>query len=442
MGILDRLFKGKKQRGFLATQISRLTSDWITTYSDINSDLRNGNLERLWARAKDLLQNNPWFRRYLQLVVQNVVGSTGFSLKIRVYPKSDETEESANEFKKYVLDAWNEYVESADVTGLSWFDFHVLILKTAVIYGEVFIRTLPNLKLQIVPPYLVDPNKNEIVQIGRKKYKVINGVVLGDNGEEIAYYLKNGLTISSKEMIHWIFSHDFVEQTRGYPTAVAVMRQLHHLSAYEESEAIAARIAAAKMAVLTQTGPLDIMGTEGGSVTLEVEPGQILTLPAGYDIKTLDWQYPKTSYSDFVKAVLRSISSGLGISYVSLANDLESVNYSSARVGLLEEREFYASIQRRFIEGVLKKIFWNWFDYQYANGRFDRRNIEPVFVGRRWAFVDPLKDVQAQVDSLKHGLISLTDLLASQGLDFDEQIEEIAKEKEKLRQKGLILPLF
>ena len=46
-----------------------------------------------------------------------------------------------------------------------------------------------------------------------------------------------------------------------------------------------------------------------------------------------------SAFDSFVKANLRGVASGMGISYNNLADDLESVNYSSLRQAALDERD-------------------------------------------------------------------------------------------------------
>jgi lambda family phage portal protein len=179
-----------------------------------------------------------------------------------------------------------------------------------------------------------------------------------------------------------------------------------------------------------------------GEIVEEISPGAISLLPPGFSIQPLDFQHPKTTFPDFVKAILRGVASGLGVSYVSLANDLESVNYSSARVGLLEEREYYKTVQRLLKETFLKPMFWKWYMFHYENGRFDRLNIEVDFVGRKFDWVDPLKDVEAQARLLDLGLVSYSEILKAQGKDLEDHLNQLEKEKKLLAEKNLRPPIW
>ena len=77
----------------------------------------------------------------------------------------------------------------------------------------------------------------------------------------------------------------------------------------------------------------------------DAEAGSFGVLPPGYKFESWDPDYPHQNYENFVKARLRSIASGLGIAYHTLANDLSDVNFSSARAGTLEERDNWIVLQ-------------------------------------------------------------------------------------------------
>ena len=120
-------------------------------------------------------------------------------------------------------------------------------------------------------------------------------------------------------------------------------------------------------------------------------------------------KYPNGQFGVFVKACLRSVASGLGVSYNSLSGDLEGVNYSSIRAGLLEEREELKGVQRFVIEHVVDPIFREGLSYALLSEGLDLPaakldKFEMVeWKPRRWQWVDPLKDTQANVMSVANG---------------------------------------
>ena len=50
--------------------------------------------------------------------------------------------------------------------------------------------------------------------------------------------------------------------------------------------------------------------------------------------------------------------------------------------------------------------------------------------GRRWSWVDPLKDVQANIESINAGLKSRRQVIAEQGQDLDEVWSQLQAEND------------
>ncbi len=88
-----------------------------------------------------------------------------------------------------------------------------------------------------------------------------------------------------------------------------------------------------------------------GNPISNAEPGIFETLPAGYKFSSFLPEHPTAQYGAFIKGSLRGVSAGLGVSYNSLANDLEGVNFSSMRVGAIDERDNWKNLQAWMIEG-------------------------------------------------------------------------------------------
>ena len=449
MNIFQRIFSRPKRqeqkRFFKAAAINDLLADWLRQEKSINDDLKNGVLERLWARARNLYQNNPYFARYVQLVAQNVLGPNGFQLRVKLDTRGTGDPQNIADYKQRVQRGFLEWIDRADVDLHTWYEVQRLCLNLLTIYGEGFIVFGENkTTFQVLSPIFCPPVNLERT-IERRKYTFVLGVGMSADGRKMYRFVdarQVEVFVPAERVVHF-FVKDFPEQVRGYPKAASVMIALHHLSGYEEAELVAARIASAKMGFYIVQNPGEVIADSqygDGTLVDEVSPGQFVQLPPGVDVKTFDAQHPKTTFAEFQKAILRSVASGLGISYVSLANDLESVNYSSARVGMLEEREFYKTMQKIFVEKVLNPIFWTWYDRGVQLGTFDRQNVEPVWTGRRWDWVDPLKDAQALRSMLDLGLTTFSDVLAQQGKDIDEHIEDLKAEKEKMKQAGIILP--
>ena len=240
-------------------------------------------------------------------------------------------------------------------------------------------------------------------------------------------------------------------QVRGIPWATTAMARLHQLGAYEESELVAARVSAAKMGFFTSSDADGYTGEdyEDYSPIMNAEPGTFEQLPQGMSFQTFDPDHPTTAFKDFEKAMLRGISSGLNVSYASLSNDLESVNYSSIRQGALDERDQYRVMQRWLTDHFLQPVYEAWLEEQLTRGLFDPqlpiRKADKFKVAewrpRGWQWIDPNKEVQANIEAVKNGFKTLADVAGESGRDSAQLLEKLAAEKADAEALGLQLQL-
>ena len=132
-----------------------------------------------------------------------------------------------------------------------------------------------------------------------------------------------------------------LHQTRCIPWTHAALRRLYDLGEYEFAALVAARTGAAKMGFFEReldAADYQADGTDAdGNLISKAEAGTIEELPYGVKFQGWDPNYPHGDFDPFTSACLRGISAGLDVSYHTLANNLKGVNYSSGRLGALEE---------------------------------------------------------------------------------------------------------
>ncbi len=451
-----------RRNAYSAAGGGRLLADWTTGLSSPTADAR-ADLHRLRARARDLCRNNEYASRFVGMVKDNVVGADGVKLQVRAKDTNGTFDKFANDT---IEAAWKKWAKKGVCTRdgrLSLTEVERLIVETVARDGEVLVRKLRgrkagnvfNLSLQVLEvDYLAD------------NYRVSNrnidlGIERDDFGKPIAYWLysKNPSNdydsggrfvtrVPADEILH-LFITERPEQSRGVPWLSSAMFRLKMLDGYEEAEVVAARVAATKMGFfITETGE-DYTGDDedsDGAIIMESEAGTFEQLPPGVtDFKMFDPAHPTAQYSDFVKGVLRGVASGMGVSYVSLANDLEGVNYSSIRQGALEDRDHWRGLQTWLVESFCGPIYES-FLLAYLSStlttlpprRFDKFNA-PKWAPRGWAWVDPLKEVTANTAAVAQGFKSKSDVLAETGRDFEETLDARKLERELETEAGFTL---
>lgn len=451
-------------RQFQAAQISRLTSDWKPLTNSIDQDIFR-DLVALRGRSRALSVNNDYIKEYLRLLKINVVGPNGITLQNQAKDPGGKLDQNANEAIEAAFRAWGK-AGNCDVTGkLSWIDIQNQFLEATAKDGEVLIRKVKNFDnpfrfaLQIIEADHLDHNLNRDLGNGRV---IRMGVELDEWRRPVAYWIRKHHPgdslysyastehqperIPASEIIHR-FDILRVNQTRGVPWAHAAMFRLNQLGAYEDAELVAARAGACKMGFVEQGE--DSQGYTGeerdadGNIIENFEPGLIEVLQQGQKFVSHDPTHPSGNFDPFIKAILRGVASGLGVSYVSLANDLEGVNFSSIRSGVLQERDCYMVIQNWVIQHLCESIFSDWLEMAMLSGqiklpfvKFDKFN-QPTWQGRRWPWVDPLKDAQANLLAVRMGAKDLTDVIRDTGRDPDDVFTQISNTKKTLKELDL-----
>lgn len=454
--------KPKRARAFDGAAIGRLTHSWQAGNASADGDLR-GSLTLLRARSRDLIRNHDHMRRFISLCVSNVVGPKGFSLQVRGKDRnSGKLDEGANGFLEEDFREWGRDCETSGK--LTFTDVCKLFIKQVMGDGEFLAMHVDGAgnddryRLQILDPDLLDDSRNDTYT--RTGNPIRMGVEYDAQMRPVAYHLRdhhpNDYTyvlgdkkyrrIEADKIIH-CYIVERPGQSRGIPAAITAMIRMRNLKGYEEAEVINKRIAASKMGFFTRNG--EGVGYEGevdenDELSMEAEPGVFETLPDGVDFKAFDPTADGTSYADFVKTTLRSIASGLGVNYNTLANDLEGVNYSSIRAGVLEDRELWMAMQEWMVECFLRPVYLHWLRNHLAFNSgipitaFDKFKAHE-WMPRRWSWVDPKKDVEAAIMAIDNGLKTRGQVIRESGLDPETVWKDLAEENARLRELGVLV---
>ena len=445
-----------QKRNYSGATISRLTNDWLSPVTSADQEIRSS-LSRLRGRCRELERNNDYVRRFLTGLESNVLGHAGIGLQMKITENGGRPDALANDL---IEKAWRDWSrrEVCTVTGrMTWFEVQRLVLRSTARDGDCIVRMIRDAKgfrLQLLEGDRLDINFNMDRLASGNEVRM--GVEIDRFGKPVAYHLldKHPADVSvvqakreripAEQVIH-PFITDCIAQTRGTPWMVSAMTRLQMLGAYEEAELTAARVAASKMGFLVKERADGYVGDvdEQGNPLMEISPGVIEELPMGTSFQSWNPDHPVGNYSDFVKSCLRGIAAGLGVSYNMISNDLEGVNYSSIRAGLMDEREFYKAIQRWFVDTVVTPVFESWLETNILNGtinlpaaKLEKFNA-PDWKPRRWAWVDPEKDINAQIKAVENHFKSKRQVISESGGDIEDVFKDIKRDEELAEDVGL-----
>jgi lambda family phage portal protein len=454
----------RRLRQYAGANQGRLFADFVGSSFSADSELRT-NLPILRNRSRDLARNNEYAKRFLNLIKTNVVGEKGFTLQVRARNSDRSLDSAGNAIIEDAFKAWGR-LGNCDATGrMSWLDAQRYAAETLARDGEVFVKFVQNRRfrdgfaLQFIESDLVDESKNGKAENGNQ---IRMGVEIDQFQRPVAYYVltahpndtlnfankvnRKHIRVPASEMLH-VFIPQRTHQNRGEPFMAPAIASLKMLHGYREAELIAARAAAAKFGIITTPDGDEFIGddqTEDEVPVIDMAPASVYQLPSGHDFKMIDPAHPTSAFADFEEAVLRGIASGLNVSYTSLSNDLKGVSYSSIRQGTIEERDHYKTLQSFIIQHFCEPVFRAWLDSALTFGdipipisKYGKFADNIHFRGRGFAWVDPQREINANVTALSNGIVSMNDIASNYGRDVEDLFEQIQSDKEMAERYGL-----
>lgn len=453
-----------------AAKRDRLTFDISRTILSTNQEVALDQ-QQLVAVSRSLANNDPTMAKFLANIWKNVFGPDGIKLQSKVpLQRGPKMNTVANAI---IEGAWAEWgkKENCDLARrLSWKQYQRIVSRVTPTDGECFIRKVYRARnpfgfcLQIVNSDQVDRTYGQSVPLMLPNgNRIFMGIEVDADFAVVAYYIfdrhpseagagpRQRIRVSASEILH-IFLPIADNQLRGIPWGAPSMMMMNQLKGYREAETVAARVAACQMGVITKNldpnaegdpNPDDEVSAGGGS-EMALEPGSLKFLAAGEALSMFNPTHPTTAFSSFVQGANLAIAAGLDQAYMSLTGDVGAANYSSARVGLLDERDTYEGLQGFFIEEFCQPVFTEWLKMTfltYLRGNlpggdyrvFDKAEWHP----RSFPWIDPLKDAQATILQINAGLNTRHRALAAQGLDYDEVMKELRDEKADVDELGL-----
>lgn len=470
--------KAMRTQGFAGAAIDRLTSSLAAWSGAINADLDSA-LVVLRARARNLAANNEFGKRFLTMLTSNVIGPKGPYLQVRARKdsKPDELDKIANDI---IEGAWKKWCGQCDISGrMDFSQLQRVGLKGVGRDGEMIIRVirgrnLPGgMQLQLLEADRLCEDMNQILPNGNM---IRMGVEVTSYLKPVRYYLRISHpgeshmarapqieAVDARDIYH-VFLPERAEQVRGHTWFHAIVRRMSMLGDYEEAAVVAAQVGAKKMGVFTRDeehtaaggaaldGIADEKGTDG-ELIMSAEAGEFMELPPGYALESWNPEYPHANFESFMTECKRGIAVGLDVAVHNLTGNMSGVNYSSARIAELDEQDLWLMLQEWWIGSFVQRIYREWLASALIRGeikfpvsgkalpaeKFDKFADVSTFKGRRWAWVDPLKEVEAAGRKIELGLESRTNITDSQGRDFDDVLQEIAEETAAAKLAGVTL---
>lgn len=404
------------------TKQRRLASDWGSGNNIVGMDAY-----QLRVSARDRDRNHDISRNALNILVQNTIG-TGIDVMPAPRRRGGKVDRV---LAQDLRDLWDEWWDRPEVT---WqHDFgkcQQLLARSEFRDGDAFFQSLIGpvafLDHGTSVPYSIEMIEADLVPLdfndpGRN---IRQGVECNAWGRPIAWHVYkshpgdfDSFNLQTKrvpaEQMRHVAMIDRIHQRRGLSIFAAVLNRLVDVGDYEDSERIAAKVAASLCAQIVKGNPETYRGPEeqaamGAALdrvyrSLTMVPGLIADdLEPGESIEMIDSKRPNPNIATYIGDQLRRAAGGFGVSASSLTRNYDGT-YSAQRQELVEQFGAYAMLGERFVAAVLRPV---WRDFCMAaklaglialpRGWSDRDLTAAAYIRPQMPWIDPLKEALAR----------------------------------------------
>jgi len=418
-----------------------------------------GSKLRGYARVLD--QNHDIARGILTTLVNNVVGAGGISIEPQ--PR-DEGGEINAELAAQLMDLWRDWAIRPEVTHChDWTEVERLVSRAWLRDGEALAQMIPGSMRAldhgtIVPFSLELLEADMIADLDDESKGIAQGVERNQWGRPIAYHLYlthpgdntigKGLTVKRvrSDRIQHLKMVDRFRQARGVSVFSSVLQRLEHIKGYEESEMVAARVAAA-MTGFIKRNDLDSSYTapESGEDdrSFKMVPGMVYDkLLPGEDVGTIQSNRPSMLLEPFRDAMLRAVGSGTGANYSSISKNYNGT-YSAQRQELVEGWPNYRALTRLFVSQFTRPVWRQFVATAAATGAVQLGGMDlwqawdADFRGPPMPWIDPLKEASANEKQIRAVLKSAPQVIRDLGGNPKDVLDQEALWREMLRERGV-----
>jgi lambda family phage portal protein len=479
--------KPRAQRNFLPTLAQNIKNSVAGMFKSSYADAMDGwgslptspdafitlRQTALVARSREQWSNNDYVRAFVRLCRQNIVGSHGVIVQGKVMLANGKPDSNANAALEAAFKEWGE-ASNCDVTGeSSWRELQALAVEHAARDGEFIFRKVYGpaagkfgFALQAIDPIRL-PVRYESGNFNDSGNFIRHGIEFTQYGKPIAYHFEsldewdsyyysvNGagyVRVPADDIIHG-FVKEMAGQRRGIPWAATSLFRLHHLQGFEDAAVQNARASASKMGFIQYTdkdlAPAGLDDEYEGGMSINAEPLSFHELPVGATIAEWTPNYPSGEFAIFHKAMLRGAAAGMGVGYWKLSNDQEGVNLSTARAADINERETWKDHQAWLIEKLCLPVYREFLKQALLRGLIVAKNGKPLspakiavyqdvhFQGRRWSWMDPVKEATANIMEIQAGIKSPSAVIREQGKEPEDVYREIAEDMRMMADAGI-----
>jgi lambda family phage portal protein len=427
----------------------------------------------LRAQVRHMDRNNDIARGIIRTMVNNVVGPNGIGVEPQPR-RSDNTihEEYAQALRHGYRD-WSRRpeVQQRYTNAKS----QRMLCKAWLRDGEVFTQDLigpvPGLVHGTRVPYSLELFEADFVPMDYNQGNtIVQGIERNAWGAAVAYWVYKGnplegtspvgvarndlKRIEASRVRHLAFL-DHIGQSRGITELASIIARLEDIKDYEESERIAAKVAAMLTAyVKKNAGPEGYSSSEADTDpatgkplgrNLHMSPGMIIDgLQSGEEIGLIDSKRPNPNVVTFRQGQLRAAAAGIGASYSSIAKSYDGT-FSAQRQELVEQWINYATLADEFTGQHVQPTYETFVMVANLSGviRTPKDVMEgtaddALYIAQAMPWIDPYKEAQAWVMLARAGFASEIEVLRKRGVNPRDLVEQVDAWRKETTRRELV----
>lgn len=414
----------------------------------------------LRAIARDLERNHDIFRGALRVLVNSTIGPNGIGVEPQPRRKDGTIH---TEYAALLSDAWRHHCKRPEVTRrYSDSLMQRLLAYTWFRDGEVFAQQLygevPYLRHGSPVPYSLELFEPDFVPMDYNDPArgITQGIQTNAWGQPVAFHLyktdprssgygfavpANLKTLPAERVLH-IATLDRLHQLRGVSEFASVLDRISDLKEYEESERIAAKVAASLTGYVKRTNPdgfnpADVERNERGEALprdVHLQPGVIIdNLLVGEEIGLIDSNRPNPNLIGWRAGQLKAIAAGIGAGYSSIARSYDGT-YSAQRQELVEQWVHYAVLADEFTSMFVQPHYERFVEVAHLSGVVPRpmdvsaqSADDALYLAQSMPWIDPLKEVQAWEKRTQAGFASEVQAIRAAGGNPRDVLQQISE---------------
>jgi len=413
--------------------------------------------------ARQLEQNYDVAKGVLDVLVNNTVGPGGINREPQPRTRKGEIHDA---FAKQLLDLWSDWSLKPEVTWQqdyaaverlacrTWFRDGELLAQflegsiASLDHGTRVPLSLELIEADLLPFDYDDENKGITQGVERNAWGRPRAyhVYKSHPGDSVYRFDMTTKPVSAGRMLHPKIAAR-IKQARGVSVFASVLRRLEDIKDYEESERIAARVAAAMTGYIKKGLPESYTAPDTGEAdrAFSMKPGMIFDgLQEGEEVGTIDSNRPSALLTPFHDTMMRFTAAGTGTGASSISRNYNGT-YSAQRQELVEGYSNYQAMTNMFVGQFSRPVWRRFVEMAVASGQVKLpRDIDPLtifdadFRGPAMPWIDPQKEAKANQVLERSGYKSAQQIIRERNGNPRDTMDQIDSWRKEANQRGLV----